>query len=279
MSVREKLTAIADAIRSARGAASTEKYSIDEMPEKISEAVDSAFDGGWYDGHQQGINEGIDAGKKSQYDEFWDNYQLNGSRTNYESAFFGVGWNQDTFKPKHPIVVGTGANVAYNMFGLFDDTNKSVSQVLDYRTIKDKIDLSQAVQTRRTFYGAFMNYIEVDLSNSTSLVECFDGGWRGSRTTDLTLTVSEKCTSFASAFTYCNYLQNLFFTDGSVIAVNIAFAQSPNLTHESLMSIINALKDYSGTTSTYTLTLHADAKARLSDAEKAIITQKGWTLA
>jgi hypothetical protein len=62
------------------------------------------------------------------------------------------------------------------------------------------------------------------------------------------------------------------------ISETVYFGYSP-LTHESLMSIINALKDYSGTTSTYTLTLHADAKARLSDAEKAIITQKGWTLA
>jgi hypothetical protein len=62
------------------------------------------------------------------------------------------------------------------------------------------------------------------------------------------------------------------------ISADVYFGYSP-LTHESLMSIISALKDYSGTTSTYTLTLHADAKARLSDAEKAIITQKGWTLA
>ena len=225
------------------------------------------------------IDEVYKQGKKSQYDEFWDSYQHNGKRTDYESAFCGSGWNPENFKPKYPIVVGNGGNNARNLFYLFDDVNKTVSQVLDYRTIKDKIDLTQAVKTERTFYGAFMNYIEVDLSNSTSLVECFDCGWRGCRTTDLTLTVSEKCTSFTGAFSWTTTLQNLIFTEGSVIAVNIAFAQSPNLTHESLMSIINALKDYSGTTSTYTLTLHANAKARLSDAEKAIITQKGWTLA
>jgi hypothetical protein len=45
------------------------------------------------------------------------------------------------------------------------------------------------------------------------------------------------------------------------------------------MSIINALKDYSGSGTTYKLTLHAIAKTRLSEADIAIATQKGWTIA
>jgi hypothetical protein len=44
------------------------------------------------------------------------------------------------------------------------------------------------------------------------------------------------------------------------------------------MSIINALKDYSGTSETRTLTLHAWAKARLSESDIATATQKGWTI-
>ena len=69
------------------------------------------------------------------------------------------------------------------------------------------------------------------------------------------------------------------FTEDSVIGANISFAQSNKLSHDSLMSIINALKDFSSTTTTKTLTLHANSKALLTDSEKAIATQKGWTLA
>ena len=41
-------------------------------------------------------------GKKSQYDEFWDNFQENGNRTVYVSCF-GSGWTADTLKPKYTI--------------------------------------------------------------------------------------------------------------------------------------------------------------------------------
>jgi hypothetical protein len=45
------------------------------------------------------------------------------------------------------------------------------------------------------------------------------------------------------------------------------------------MNVINILKDYSGSGTTYTLTLGSTNLAKLTDAEKAIATEKGWTLA
>ena len=39
------------------------------------------------------------------YDTFWDTYQQNGKRTNYQYAFSGKGWNDTTFKPKYDISV------------------------------------------------------------------------------------------------------------------------------------------------------------------------------
>ena len=50
----------------------------------------------------ENVTKVFDAGKKSAYDEFWDDYQQNGNRTNYTSAF-GSQWTAKTFKPKYPI--------------------------------------------------------------------------------------------------------------------------------------------------------------------------------
>jgi hypothetical protein len=59
---------------------------------------------------------------------------------------------------------------------------------------------------------------------------------------------------------------------------------STKLTHDSLINnegtgILNSLEDKSGTGSTWTITLGSANLAKLTDGEKAIATQKGWTLA
>ena len=58
---------------------------------------------------------------------------------------------------------------------------------------------------------------------------------------------------------------------------NLDLSPCPALTHDSLMNVINKAADV--TSSPKTLTLGATNLAKLSDAEKAIATGKGWTLA
>ena len=56
-------------------------------------------------------------------------------------------------------------------------------------------------------------------------------------------------------------------------------AKAPNITHESIMNVINNLYDRaSAGYSVLTLKLHANTLALLSDDDKAIATNKGWTL-
>ena len=47
------------------------------------------------------VDDVFDAGKKSEYDAFWDTYQSNGTRTDYYNAFAGKGWTQTNLKPKY----------------------------------------------------------------------------------------------------------------------------------------------------------------------------------
>jgi hypothetical protein len=84
-------------------------------------------------------------------------------------------------------------------------------------------------------------------------------------------------TSVVDAFYQATALQNITFE--GVIPMSLSFADCVLLTHDSLMSILNALKDLTGTGSTLTLTLGTTNLAKLTDAEKAIATQKGWSLA
>ena len=83
-------------------------------------------------------------------------------------------------------------------------------------------------------------------------------------------------TKFSSTFTACRELVNLT-VDGVIGQNGFDIHWSTKLTHESLMSIINALADKSGTGTTFTITLGTENLAKLTDAEKAIATQKGWS--
>lgn len=81
-------------------------------------------------------------------------------------------------------------------------------------------------------------------------------------------------------FSYCSALENITF-NGVIKISGLNLSPCTALTHDSLMSAINALYDWAseGGTSTYTLTLGSTNLGKLTDAEKAIATQKGWTLA
>ena len=59
------------------------------------------------------------------------------------------------------------------------------------------------------------------------------------------------------------------------MGANLDFSKCTNLTHDSLMSIINNLATV---TSTKKLILGATNLAKLTDEEKAIATNRGWTI-
>jgi surface protein len=81
-------------------------------------------------------------------------------------------------------------------------------------------------------------------------------------------------TDATSMFYRCTNLTN--FKAPKNIGIALSFSNSTNLTHDSLMSIINNLATVSSST---TLTLGYTNLSKLTDEEKAIATGKGWTLA
>ena len=79
---------------------------------------------------------------------------------------------------------------------------------------------------------------------------------------------------FVGTFDGCLSLETI--TGNPVFNVSLNLSESHKLTHDSIMVVINGLQTV---TTTQTLTLGETNLAKLSDAEKKIATDKGWTLA
>lgn len=220
-------------------------------------------------------NEGYEAGQKAEYDRFWDNYQNYGNSKSYRGAFSGQGWTAETFKPKYTpirLVGGGGVRMFWEFSGKRTEERTSIDDSI--------VDFSECTDMTYAFADSTFDTVILNCSNAKTMVSTFNmGNGTSYGIREIYIKVTDLCTSFSSAFDYNFNLEKIMFTEDSVIGANISFAKSNKLTHESLMSIINALKDYSGTGTTRTLTLHATSKANLTDTEKAIATQKGWTIA
>lgn len=83
-------------------------------------------------------------------------------------------------------------------------------------------------------------------------------------------------TNINNLFSYCTALKDVRFVANS-ISLSITFAQSPDLSTNTIQSIIDGLADLTGGTA-QTLTLHANVGAKLTDEQKATTTAKNWTL-
>ena len=220
-------------------------------------------------------NAGIEQGKQDEKDAFWNSYQNYGNRKNYDYAFYvkdssgiNIIWNENNFNPIYDIQPSSALHM-FDGMGNFDLVKKleELNVILDFSNCNGLSYCFANSQLTHIGYVPFKTYaLNNVFSDCTHLHTIDEIAFRNGTSTVM-----------SSAFKNFTSLANLKAT--GTISISIDFQYSPLLTLESLQSIINALKDYSETGSTYTLTLHTDAKAKLTEADIAIITQKGWTLA
>lgn len=209
---------------------------------------------------QRVYNSGFNKGKTAEYDRFWDNYQENGDRRNYTYAFSRRGWTDETYRPKYPVIATGNAEQMYRESRI--------------KTLEN-VDTSGATSVYVAFYNAYFTTIDkLDFSKATNTQNAF--AHSVSLHTIGELVSSETTVWHTTTFDNTAVLKNLNIT--GTIATNFKCSIA-TLTYDSLMSIINALKDYSPEKDVHTCTLGSTNLAKLSDTEKAIATQKGWTLA
>ena len=260
--LKEYLSNLANQFRRILG--TTEPINAQDFADKINKVKIY----GWNEGMSEGYNHGLEEGKQAEYDRFWNLYQPNGNEpTGYSGAFSGNRWTMDTFTPKYDIVPSGAQNMFWNS-AITDLVAACERQGI-------KLDFSQNSSTQ--WGNAFSYARSTRLGKISAEGAQFSATFSNAHAHTIEKLIVSETTSYGSAFVNCSKLQNITF-EGVIGKSGLNLSYSPLLTHDSLMSVINCLKDYSST-SGYTVTLGATNLDKLTDSEKAIATQKGWTLA
>ena len=253
MALTDKLTAIANAVRAKLGTEQT--YTLSEL----SENVDTVYQ----------------KGKQTQTDAFWESAQKTSAgalRTDYSYAFAGAMWNDETYLPKYNIAPSNCSNMFFHNYEIHSPFKCS-----EYPNAPITIDTSSSTSFDRFIYDCVVKAVPtINTTAATRLFSAFSYAV-GLETIDKLILKSDGSQTFSSVFQGTTTLENIVI-EGTIGQNGFDVSPCTKLTHDSLLSIINALKDYSGTTTAKTVTLGATNLAKLTDAEKATATEKGWTL-
>ena len=158
----------------------------------------------------------------------------------------------------------------WQYFSYYDSRNDLVAK-LKYN------DTSKGTNFNYMFYHCFAltSIPALNTSNGTDFSYMFNYCRNLTSIPQLDLSKAISSSSLSNMFRECSALVDLNIV-GTINATGLNVQQSP-LSHDSLMSIINALD--TKTSGTYKVTLGATNLAKLTAEEIAIAEGKGWTLA
>jgi hypothetical protein len=209
-----------------------------------------------------------EAGKKAEYDAIWDNF-LYGKYNlvelgNCNRVFAGLGWNDKSFDPPEITIK------PYRADEMFRDS----AFTTDLRRVKAKFDFSECITMTMAFFNSNVSAVGVlDARKVSNLNQIF--GY--SKLETIEKLIVRDASTYSNPFISASNLKNIII-EGSIGENGFNVQWSDSLSHESLMSIINALQDKTSDTSgtVWTVTLGSTNKAKLTEEELAIADAKGW---
>ena len=222
MALTDKLTAIGDAIR--EKTASTDLIPLAEMPDKVGEVYK--------------------AGKDAAWNEFWDNYQGNGTLKNYKSVFAGRGWKPETFYPKYDVI----ATNAVGTFQEFGGTPFNLTKRLEECGVT--LDVSNATLVSNLFFGTpFTEVPHIDTKKATSLGALYQNS---AYLTKASIALKDDGSqTWQNTFSSCKALEDFTITSGTIGQNGFDIHWSTKLSKASILSILQACnKENAGITIT-----------------------------
>lgn len=220
----------------------------------------------------------FEAGKKAEYDAFWDEFQENGVRRRYGYAFSR--WLDTIFYPKYDIVCTESANWLF-----------AASKITDLKGRLQEcgvvLDTSGATSIAEAFaYSTLTRIPTVSTLSTTGLTYAFASSFALVEIEKIILK-DNGSQSFNSTFVRCDSLEKIIF-EGVIGQNGFNVQWSTKLSKASITSIINAL---SSTTGGLTVTLSKTAvntafetSAGAGDGstsaewQSLIATKSNWTI-
>lgn len=235
---------------------------------------------------KEDIDNAYEAGKKSEYDAFWDAIQCNGERNIYGLVFCNSdaynaaekkynNWDETTFRPKYPIIPIECGNAIFcglaidnlkehcEKYGIIIDFSIATTLTNCYRMIKSRyvpdMNAAKATTISSAFYRAVLLEESPNILNGELLTN-YNSAYDGCNNMKKIPTLwAVNVTSYSASFNGCFNLTTIEDIVGEIMP-NIDFRSCP-LDIPTLKLIITHLKDYSGTSSEYTYTVTFKATA------------------
>lgn len=212
-----------------------------------------------------------EAGKKAEYDEFWDGIQQNGTRTNYGWGF--MRWGSEYIRPKYK-VIPTELGGAYNMIYICPKLKKVESAYFDLSQVPYGTSGTQSYAYQFATCPELEEIEDVGLQPSISYSNFCSGDSKLRKVACVRL---DKNSAVTNMFISCINLEEVTF-EGEIGQSGIDLKRSTKLNRASIESLINCLsKDATG--QSLTLSKTAVNNAFTADEWAALVaTRTNWTI-
>ena len=209
MSIREKMTAIADEIRSKTG--ETKLLTLDDICNSITTVYN--------------------IGRTDEKKDFWSNQQDDGNRVDCSFLYAGKGWNNETFKPENDLQP-TNAKSMFQYCHI--DNYKEQLEKLGIN-----IDFSLSTNNDGVFHGSpYLKHLPIiSFLKSESHINSFS--WSGIKIIDLLIIKDTGSQTFDRTFDGMKDLEEIRIQ--GTFGNSVDFGSSPKLSTLSMISIFEAL--------------------------------------
>ena len=220
-----------------------------------------------------------ESGYENGYGSFWDGFQQNGNRDNYDYGIMGAGWTDETFRPKHKLKF-VGKNTYIFGYSQIVDLKSTMARCGFY-----ELDFTQSTDTNYIFRWSIVKYCpKVITGAKTTINGLFPYAEKLEIIEELVLNANN---TNHPRFDCCYELLEMNIS--GVVQRTLYAKDCSKLITSDAINTIQHLKNCSGTSDEYkySVNFHADVWARLDalgnnspngNTWKEYVVDLGWNV-